>query len=166
MKRALIPIALAVGVGLFAGTGAAVAAPPTPLDPTAETLDCPGFTVEAVTTGKTKVIDQFPHHLVDPSKDLRFYTNVGADVTITLTGPTSKMVRYPLNGTIQVALGPTDFVYKGTGKNLISLPAGSGAPGIFYTSGQVTWTLNGPVSPNGGLTGPGKVTDVCALLAP
>ncbi|HEX9085902.1 MAG TPA: hypothetical protein VF867_00060, partial [Arthrobacter sp.] len=121
--------------------------------------------VQAVTTGKTKVIEQLPHHY-NGSKPLRFYTNVGAAITITLTGPTLKVVSYPLNGTIQVALGPTDFVYKATGKNLISLPIGSGAPGIFYTSGQVTWTLNGPVYPNGGLTGPGKITDVCALLAP
>lgn len=164
MKRALIPIALLLG--LFTGPGSAAAAPPTPIDPpTVESLDCAGFQVTAVTTGKVKVIEQFPHHL-NNSKVLRFYTNVGAAITITLTGPTSKVVSYPLNGTIQVGLGPTDFVYKATGKNLISLPVGSGAPGIFYTSGQVNWTLNGPVSPNGGLTGPGKVTDVCALLAP
>jgi hypothetical protein len=163
MKRALIPVALVLG--LFAGTGSAVAASPTPVDPTVETLDCNGFQVEAVTTGKAKVIEQFPHHY-SGSNPFRFYTNVGASITITLTGPTLKVVSYPLNGTIQLVLGPTDFVYKATGKNLISLPTGSGAPGIFYTSGQVTWTLNGPVYPNGGLTGPGKITDVCALLAP
>ena len=163
MKRVLIPIALLFG--LFAGSGSAVAAPPTPVEQTTDTLDCPGFQVEAVTTGKIKVIEQFPHHY-NGSKLLRFYSNVGAAITITLTGPTSKVVSYPLNGTIQVALGPTDFVYKATGKNLITLPVGSGAPGIFYTSGQVNWTLNGPVYPNGGLTGQGKLTDVCALLAP
>lgn len=163
MKRALLPIALVLG--LFAGTGSAVAEPLTPVGPTTEMLDCPGFQVETLTVGKIKVIEQFPHHL-NGSKLLRFYTNVGAASTITLTGPTSKVVSYTLNGNIQVALGPTDFEYKATGKNLITLPIGSGAPGIFYTSGQVNWTLNGPVSPNGGLTGPGKVTDVCALLAP
>jgi hypothetical protein len=39
MKRLITPLTLAIG--LFAGTGAAVAAPPTPNDPSPTTLDCP-----------------------------------------------------------------------------------------------------------------------------
>lgn len=168
MKRALIPVFLLLG--LYAGSGPAAAAPVTPVEPTSETLDCPGFQVDAVYSGQMKVLEKFPHHIVDDSKPMKFYTNVGADVSVTLTGrvPSSKSVTYKLNGTIRLAFDFTipDFLINLTGKNLISVPKVYGVPGIFYTSGQLGYLLNGPVYPNAGLTGPGKVTDVCALLAP
>jgi hypothetical protein len=167
MKRALIPVV--VLLGLFAGSGAAVAAPPTPVQ-TTETFDCPGFQVEAQTTGKAKVLDKFPHHLVDSSKPMKFYTNLGADVTMTLTAltPAAKSVSYKLNGTIWLSFdfSINDLVIRMAGKNLITVPKVYGIPGIFYTSGQLGYAESGPVYPNAGLTGPGKVTDVCALLAP
>ncbi|MCX6498268.1 MAG: hypothetical protein NTU93_05630 [Arthrobacter sp.] len=170
MKRALAPIALAVGIGLFAGTGAAVAAPPTPNDRTTETLDCPGFQVDAVYTGKAKVIDQSVHDHAGQTF-LKFFKNVGAAGTATLTGPApaSKVLHYSLNGTIKMGLdlNIVDFVYTGTGRNMITDPKHGDYPGgIFLTVGKVTWTLNAPDYPNGGLTGPGTITDVCQLLAP
>lgn len=168
MKRVLLPIALVLG--LLAGMGSAVAAPPIPVDPTTETLDCPGFQVEAVTTGKAKVIDMFPNRNLNFEKPVRFYTNVGAAVTVTLTGPApaSKVLTYPLNGTVRLAFdfNIPDFLVRFTGKNLVTVPTAYGIPGIFYTSGQLGYAEGGPVYPNAGLTGPGKITDVCALLAP
>jgi hypothetical protein len=167
MKRVLIPIALLFG--LFAGAGSAAAAPPTPVDSTTETLDCPGFQVHAAYTGKVKVIEML-HRNFNFDKPIRFYTDVGAAVTVTLTGPApaSKVLTYPLNGTIRVAFdfNIPDLLIRITGKNLITVPTVYGIPGIFYTSGQLGYAENGPVYPNAGLTGPGKITDVCALLAP
>ena len=54
MKRLITPVALALGIGLFAGTGAAVAAPPTPNDPSTIQFECPGFAVNAQATGSSK----------------------------------------------------------------------------------------------------------------
>ncbi|MCI9870446.1 hypothetical protein [Arthrobacter humicola] len=105
MKRLIKPLALALGIGLFAGTGVAVAAPPIPNDTTPFQLDCPGFQIDVQVSGSSK------------SKDIEF-------------------------------LHPY------------------GTPGVFLAVGLESWTLNGPVYPNAGLTGPGTVTDVCALLAP
>lgn len=167
MKRALISVAILLG--LFAGSGSAVAAPVAPVYPTTETLDCPGFQVNAVYTGKTKVIDVIPKNW-NLDKPVRFYTNVGAAVTVTLTGPApaSKVLTYQLNGTVRFAFDFSipDILISYTGKNLVVVPTVYGVPGIFYTSGQLGYAESGPVYPNAGLTGPGKVTDVCALLAP
>lgn len=169
MKRLITRLALAVGIGLFAGTGSAVAAPPTPNDTSTTTLDCPGFQVEAQATGWSKVIDQFPNNF-NESKPLKFYSGTSAASTMTLTGPApaSKVVSYSLNGTVRLAFDFSigDFVHKATGRNLITVPKVYGTPGIFLAVGQFYWAQNGPVYPNAGLTGPGKITDVCQVLAP
>lgn len=151
------------------GTGTASAAPPTPNDPSTFQLDCPGFQVDAQATDSSKVIEQF-HHFRD-AKPLKLFTDTSSASTITLTGPApaSKVVRYVANGTIRVALDfrVGDLVYTATGRNLISVPKHEDfAGGVFLTVGRVTWTLNGPVFPNGGLVGPGTVTDICPLLGP
>jgi hypothetical protein len=77
-------------------------------------------------------------------------------------------VTYQLNGTYRVALqlDPIDIVFKSTGWNVMYVPPNYGIPGLFLSVGQVTWTEFGPAYPNGGMTGPGKITDICALLAP
>ena len=169
MKRALIPIALAVGVGLFAGTGAAVAAPPIPNDTSPFQLDCPGFQIDVKVIGssKSKYID-FIHP--SPPSEIRLFAVTNASTAVTLTGPApaSKVVRTALNGTVRWAFdfNVGDFVITSTGRNLITVPKVYGTPGVFLAVGLETWTLNGPVYPNAGLTGPGTVTDVCQLLAP
>jgi hypothetical protein len=170
MKRALLPIALTVGVGLFAGTGAAVAAPPTPIEPTTVKYDCPGGTIDAVVTGKMKVIDA-PVSSVN-KKGGKLLKVVGAASTVTLTGPApaSKVMSFSQNGSLSIAYISSpefDVVLTVTGRNLISDPKHGDYPGgLFLTVGKVFWSLNAPDYPNGGLTGPGKITDVCALLAP
>lgn len=168
MKRALLTVSLLLAT--FAVSGAAAAAPPTPIEQTAETLDCPGFQVDAIYTGKTNVIDApIPS---GTQKRLKLFTSVGANSTATLTGPppTSKVLSFSLNGGISwaIVLSPEfDIVITGTGRNLISDPQHGDYPGgLFLTVGNVNWSLNAPDYPNGGITGPGKVTDVCALLAP
>jgi hypothetical protein len=170
MKRLIAPLALALtlGMGLFAGTGAAVAAPPTPEGTSTDTLDCPGFQVEAQSSGSYKFILQL-HHLHD-SKPYMLWTETGVASTMTLTAltPTPKTVSYSLNGSRKTALqfDPLDFVYTATGRNLMVVQASYGTPGIFLSVGLVTWTQFGPVYPTGGMTGPGKITDVCKVLAP
>lgn len=168
MKRVLIPIAFLFA--LFAGSGSAAAAPPIPVEPTTETLDCPGFQVDAVYTGKAKWIDA--PIASGTKKRLKLFTGVAAASTATLTGPapTSKVISLSLNGSISwsIVLSPEfDIVITGTGRNLISDPQHGDYPGgLFLTVGKVSWSLNAPDYPNGGITGPGSVTDVCALLAP
>lgn len=166
MKRALIPITLLLA--LFAGSGPAAAAPPIPEGTSTEILDCPGFKVEATFSGSYKFILQL-HHLHD-SKPYMLWTETGVASTVTLTALTStpKTVSYSINGSRKTALqlDPVDLVFTATGRNLLVVQASYGIPGIFLSVGKVTWTQLGPVYPNGGLTGPGQVTDVCALLAP
>lgn len=168
MKRLVTPVALAIG--LFAGPGAAVAAPPTRIEPSFQQFDCPGFKIDAQITGKMKAIDA-PLSSSSSSQPLKLLTLVGAASTATLTGPApaSKVVRFSQNGSIRISADfstGADFVMTATGRNLISVPKHPGYPGgLFLSVGLVTWTLNGPVHPNGGLTGPGTVTDVCQLLA-
>jgi hypothetical protein len=103
MKRAIIPIALLLG--LFAGPGSAVAAPPAPIEQTTSTLDCPGFQVDADVTGKMKVIDA-PLAAFPQSRPLKLLTLVGVASTATLTGPapTSKTVSFSQNGSIRIPL--------------------------------------------------------------
>ena len=166
MKRTLIPVVLLLG--LFAGSGSAAASPPTPLEQTTDTLDCPGFQIDAVYTGKAKLIDE---PISNGQTFLKFFKVMGAASTATLTGPApaSKVVHYSLNGPVKMGLdlNIVDFVYTATGRNLISDPKHGDYPGgLFLTVGKVTWTLNAPDYPNGGLTGPGTITDVCQLLAP
>ena len=166
MKRVLIPLTLLLA--LLAGSGSAAAEPPIPLGTSTDIVDCPGFKVEAVSSGSYKFILQL-HHLHD-SKPYMLWTETGVDSTMTLTALTStpKTVSYSLNGSRKTALQfePFDLVFTATGRNLMVVQASYGTPGIFLSVGKVTWTQLGPVYPNGGMTGPGKVTDVCALLAP
>lgn len=167
MKRALLPITLLLA--LFAGSGSAAAAPPTPNDTSTEQFQCPDFVVDATATGSSKVTYWFgrPYPV---SKPIPFYsaTSSAAKVTFTSVTSTPKTVTYQLNGTKRAALqfDPFDIVYKSTGWNVMYVPPAYGTPGLFLSVGQVTWTLEGPAYPNGGMTGPGKITDICALLAP
>lgn len=168
MKRLVTPLALALGIGLFAGTGAAVAEPPTPNDPSTVQFECPGFTVNAQATGTSKI--NYWSFRGSDSKPIPIYsaTSSAAKVTFTSVTPTPKTVTYSLNGTKRAALDldALDVVYKATGWNVMYVPPGYGTPGLFLSVGQVTWTLFGPVYPNGGMTGPGKITDICQVLAP
>jgi hypothetical protein len=167
MRHLIAPLALVIG--LFAGTGSAAAAPPTPNDPSTIQYDCPGFKVDAQGTGMSKTIDRWLHPYAADRPE-PFYTSTGAATTVTLTSVTAapKTVTYSVNGTIRLSIQwePFDFVYKATGRNLIEVPVNYGTPGLFLAVGQETWTLNGPVYPNAGMTGPGTITDVCQLLAP
>jgi hypothetical protein len=169
MKRLIKPLALALGIGLFAGTGVAVAAPPIPNDTTPFQLDCPGFQIDVQVSGSSKSKDiEFLHP--SPPTQIRFFADTNAATTITMTGPApaSKVFRTAVNGTVRWAfdLKTFEIVITSTGRNLITVPKVYGTPGVFLAVGLESWTLNGPVYPNAGLTGPGTVTDVCALLAP
>jgi hypothetical protein len=166
MKRILLPVALAAG--LLTGIGPAIAEPPTPNDPTPYQYDCPGFVVDAQQTGKSKFIS-LPWGNRPFTHPVKVFIGTGPGATVTLTGPgpASKVVSYVVSGSVTMKFNPSgDIRMTATGKNLIEVPIGSGSPGLFFTVGRVDWDLNAPTDANGGLTGPGSVTDVCALLAP
>lgn len=167
MKRWLAPIVLAVG--LVAGAGPAVAAPnpnkPTP-NPTApfslrEVLKsaCPGFDVRAQLTGKSKLIDLPGDRFI----------GISPGATITLTGPSGKTVRYVITGSIHIQVLPDGGQeVRATGRNLIIVPdvPNKHPEGLFLTTGNVNYALNKDGSERRLFSGSGKVTDVCALLAP
>lgn len=156
MKRWLAPIALAAA--LAAGSGTAVAAPPTPVDPGSFTLDCPTFSVTAQVTGKGKTITLPRNRLIAVSPNFR----------ITLTGPSGKTVSYVITGATHVTIQPDrSQEIKSTGRNVIIVPAANGHPaGLFLTTGNVNYALNPDGTEKRLFSGTGRVTDVCQLLAP
>ncbi|HEX9229331.1 MAG TPA: hypothetical protein VF885_22255 [Arthrobacter sp.] len=157
MKRWLAPIAIAAGLAA-AGAGPAVAAAvPTPIDVTF-TDPCPGFDATLHATGKGGTI-------VLPGDRLTF---TGPNLRVTVTGPTGKSVSYVITGATHVQILPDDGqAVTATGRNLIRVPEANGHDaGLFLTVGTVSWTLNPDGSENTLFSGKGKVTDVCALVAP
>jgi hypothetical protein len=155
MKRWLAPLTLAAA--LAAGSGTAVAAPPTPVDPRPFPLDCATFSVTAQLTGKGKTITLPRNRLIAVSANFR----------ISLTGPSGKTASYVINGSTHVSIQPDGSQeIKSTGKNVIIVPAANGHPaGLFLTTGNVNYALNADGTEKRLFSG-GKATDICALLAP
>jgi hypothetical protein len=159
MKRWLAPIA--VIAALAAGTGPALAASakPTPVPTDTFNIQCPGTEVlEAQLSGKAGTI-------VLPGDRFIF---TGPNLRITLTGPTDKTVSYVITGAVRATVQSDDSLYvTATGLNTIIVPEANGHPaGLFLTSGTFSWTLNPDGTERTLFSGTGKVTDVCALLAP
>jgi hypothetical protein len=155
MKRWLMPLALALG--LAAGATPAVAAPPDryPAN-TAFDLQCPGYLIHAVVSGKYKTID------VPGGRQI--VTSPG--VKATLTGP-GGTVSYVLTGVSRYQTLPDGGQeVKATGRNLVYVPKTKQHPqGQFLTIGNVNWALNADGSERRLFSGSGRVIDVCALLA-
>lgn len=81
----------------------------------------------------------------------------GCDVTGQLSGK-SKLIDLP-GGSQEI---------RSTGRNLIIVPEvpGKHLEGLFLTTGNVNYALNPDGTEKRLFSGPGRVTDVCALLGP
>jgi hypothetical protein len=176
MKRWLAPLTLAVAAGLAAGAsaGPAVAAPPTdnlavpvPVGTDPFPIDCQDFDLTAQLSGKAGA-------LLLPGGRTTF---TGPNLRITLTGPTGKTVTYVITGATHVTeLSDGSFDVTATGLNTIIVPFIPDDPatsvveghdaGLFFTSGTMSWKLNADGTEKELFSGTGRVTDVCALLAP
>ena len=175
MKRWLAPLTLAVAAGLAAGAsaGPAVAAPtenpavPVPVGTDPFLIDCQDFDLTAQLSGKAGA-------LLLPGGRTTF---TGPNLRITLTGPTGKTVTYVITGATHVTeLSDGSFDVTATGLNTIIVPFVPDDPdttvveghdaGLFFTSGTMSWKLNADGTEKELFSGTGRVTDVCALLAP
>jgi hypothetical protein len=157
MKNWLAPAALTIG--LVAVAGPAVAAAPTPNDPTPFPLHCPGFDVIAQVSGKSKLTNLPGNRQIITAPNER----------VTLTGPTGKTVNYVITGATHVQTLPNgNQEIVSTGRNILIVPNANGHPeGLFLTTGRATYTLDANGQEVGGIfNSTGTVTDVCALLAP
>ncbi|WP_454697612.1 hypothetical protein [Arthrobacter humicola] len=166
MKKWLVPTAVLASI--FAAAAPAVAAgrsgPQIPLDGVTITRDCGnpeagGFVVSGVLSGGFKEITAPDGTIISPSPALK--------VTLTANG---KTLSYVITGVTRSTTtnGLTDVI--ATGKNLINRPDINPDPdvvvaGLYVTTGNVTFT-NGPDGEVVPFSGPGRVTDVCAVLAP
>ena len=162
MKRVLILAALLLG--LVAGAGPAAAEPAGPKGKPGVIADftltdvCP-FDVELVATGKGKTIDLPGDRVILPSPGLK--------VTFT-NAVTRESVSYVATGTIrQQTLANGDVVSTVTGRNTLINDSESDRPGIYLVVGTFHFTLDedGNEVEVFNLDGPGRVTDVCAILA-
>ncbi|WP_157357010.1 hypothetical protein [Arthrobacter sp. U41] len=119
---------------------------------------CPDFVADLDVTGKAGTI-------VLPGDRLTF---TGPDLRVTVSGPTGKSVSYVITGATHVQiLADGGQLVTATGRNVVLVPETEDhSAGLFLTVGTVSWTLNPDGSENTLFSGEGKVTDVCALVAP
>jgi hypothetical protein len=153
MKR-LIAFA-AVLLGVVVGGGPVAAAPPTPADVTFINRDC-GFRVQATVTGGSGV-NELPGGatiITAPNQRVTL-TNVktGESVTYVITGATHIDTSDP--GLLNIT---------STGRNVLIIPEGD-REGLYLTEGTVTFVLDDKGRQVSAFEGPGKVTDICAILA-
>ena len=159
MKRTRALLGIDTGLGLIAGGAPAQAAPP---EPFTFTLDVPvgfefgscDFPVRIVATGKTKSIQTPTGRTI----------GVGANTTgtVTRTDAVPKSVEYKINGSFhQTTDADGNVTTKATGRNLLTDPEA----GVVVTSGNFTFTFNAEGELVEGLSGTGRIIDVCAELA-
>ena len=169
MKKWLVPTAVLASI--FAAAAPAAAAPsgpPISLEGVVITRDCGnpaagGFLVTGVLSGGFKDITLPNGTILSPSPALK----------VTLTAregqPDEKTVSYVITGVTRVTTVGTLTNIIATGRNLISRPDIDSGPatvaGLYITSGNVSFT-NGPLGEVIPFSGPGRVIDVCAALAP
>jgi hypothetical protein len=165
MKRTRALLGIATGLGLLAVGAPAQAAPPSPPprpQPFTFDLDVPvdfplghcDFPVHILATGKTKTI-QIPTG-----------TTIGiagdATGTVTRTDEQGGSVEYSINGSfINTTDADGNVTTKATGRNLLTDPEA----GVVVTSGNFTFTFDKDGNLLEGLSGTGKIIDVCAELA-
>jgi hypothetical protein len=161
MKRTRALLGIATGLGLIVVGAPAQAAPP---EPFTFILDVPvgfefgscDFPVRIVATGKTKSI-QTP-----TGRTIGVAANTTATVTRIVNGEPGESVEYSINGSfIQTTDAAGNVTTKATGRNLLTDPEA----GVVVTSGNFTFTFNAEGELVEGLSGTGRIIDVCAELA-
>lgn len=158
ITRGLALSALAAAALVAPAQPALAAATPQPIAGSFPAL-CPGFQVQISGEGKVGVIPLPGDRLI----------LIWPKLTATVTGPTGKSVSFISTGVNRIQFLPDGSQYvTATGPNVIAVPDANGhPPGVFYTTGTVSWTLNPDGTEQGDMfSGSGAVTDVCALVAP
>ena len=158
MKKTRALLGIAAGIGLTAVGAPAQAAPPEPvtinfpIEVGAEFGSC-DFPVDVVGTGKAKAIET-------PSGGV---IGVSAKTKVTATNrDTGASVQYSINGTFHVTTDAVgNVVTKATGRNLLTDPDA----GVVVTSGNFTFAFDPQGNLVQGLSGNGRIIDVCADLS-
>jgi hypothetical protein len=149
-------LVIAAGMGPIAFGVPAQAAPP---EPVTFTLDIPAgaplgscaFDVTAVATGKVKTIE------TPTGKTI----GISANFTVTATG-NGQTAEYKVNGSFMQTTGTDGNVTtKATGRNFLTDPDA----GVVVTSGNFTFTFDAQGNLVEGLSGNGRIIDVCADLS-
>lgn len=170
MKKWLVPTAVLASI--FAAAAPAVAAPSGPPQPPLQTdyvFHCGqaagGFDIEATVTGRVKDI------VIPGDRVISIAPNL--NVTLTANG---KTVSYVITGASHIqfvpnASDPTSVEFKSTGLNLLSFADadkdGPDVSGVVLVSGNFNFAVTGDFQTEiRRYSGPGRVTDVCAVLAP
>jgi hypothetical protein len=154
MKRMLILAALLTA--LVAGGGPVSAAPPEPIGSfTFVNRDC-GYRIEAVVTGKSGV-NELPGGAI-------IITAPNQEVTLTNI-QTGESVTYVITGATHIDTSePGLQIVTSTGRNVLIVPVGD-REGLYLTQGTVEFVLDDRGRQVSAFEGPGKVTDICELLA-
>lgn len=153
MKKALILAALLLGLSV--GGGPVSAAPPEPIEVTFVNRDC-GYRIEATVTGKSGV-NELPGGAI-------IITAPGQEVTLTNI-KTGESVTYVITGATHIDTSePGLLIVTSTGRNVLIVPEGD-REGLYLTQGTVEFVLDDKGRQVSAFEGPGKVTDICALLA-
>ena len=161
MKRALIPVALAVAIA--AGAPHAVAAPPTEIGGEFSVpCQTPDFELLIEYNGKYK------QKILPNGEVLTIFPKTKATVT-NLSDPT-KAARYVITGTSKTEYLPgvgSEWVLRGS--NLVVVPGRLGPDGheagLFFTRGNVNFALDVEGNEARLFSGSGNVIDVCEALA-
>ncbi|MFC9336071.1 MULTISPECIES: hypothetical protein [Arthrobacter] len=152
MKKILV--FAAVLLGLVVGGGPVAAAPPEPIEFTFVNRDC-GFRVEITVTGGSGVNELPGGASIITAPNQR----------VTLTNKDGESVSFVITGATHIdASDPDLVVVTSTGNNVLIVPEGP-TEGLFFTQGTVTFVLDDKGRQVSAFEGPGKVTDICALLA-
>ena len=155
LKHGLRIVVAAAAAALILSAAPAFAAPPQPVD---QKFDVPAgaactFPVELVVTGKTKTID-----LPGGSTII---TAPGQDATIT-NQDSGRSVRLNITGAFHVTTEPNgDVVTVASGRNVLLDPIA----GFVLTEGNFTFAFDAGGNLIAPLSGTGRVTDICALIA-
>ena len=148
-------VAATAAAALALCSAPAFAAPPEPIDQTIE-LDAGvvcAFPVELVLTGKTKTIELPGGRIIVTAPDqYATVTNLanGSSVTLNITG--TFHVTTAANG---------DVVTVATGRNALLDPVA----GFVLTEGDFTFAFDAAGNLIAPLSGTGRVTDICAMVA-
>jgi hypothetical protein len=153
MKK--IMVFAAVLLCLFVGGGPVAAAPPEPADTTFFNNDC-GFRIKITVTGGGGV-NELPGGAI-------ILTAPNQRVTLTIV-KTGESVSFVITGATHIDTSdPGLLVVTSTGNNVLTVPEGP-TEGVYFTQGTVTFVLDDKGRQVKAFEGPGKVTDICTLLA-
>jgi hypothetical protein len=146
----------AILLALVGGGGPAVAAPPEPINFTFVNRDC-GYRIDVTVTGGSGV-NELPGGAT-------IITAPNQRVTLT-NHQTGESVTYVITGATHIDTSdPGLLVVTSTGRNVLIVPEGT-SEGLYLTEGTVTFVLDDRGRQVSAFEGPGKVTDICALLEP